>query len=198
MMFGYYLGQRVTCILPFIFRTVSWSTSKWNTPENTPFDFCCCLTCSWANRTTSISLPCVSWLLKQSTGMLGCRFLEICTFMLCSQLPPHHLFLLFHLFLCSFRFSASNPTFFNAQKMVPSWAEWAHTNCRTAWVWRDLKDHSIPMPCCGQGCHPADQAAQGSIQASLKQLQEWGTHSFSGQPVPGPHHPLSEKFPPDI
>ena len=36
---------------------------------------------------------------------------------------------------------------------------------------------------------------QGPIQPGL---QGCGIHSFSGQPVPVPRHPLSEKFPPDI
>jgi len=32
----------------------------------------------------------------------------------------------------------------------------------------------------------------------LKHLQGWDTQNFSGQPVPAPHHSLSEELPPDI
>jgi len=30
--------------------------------------------------------------------------------------------------------------------------------------------------------------AQGPIQSGLEHLQGWDIHSFSGQPVPVPHH----------
>ena len=43
-----------------------------------------------------------------------------------------------------------------------------------------------------------DQAAQGPVQAGLKHLQGQSIHNLSGQPVPVPHHPLSEKLPPDV
>jgi len=36
------------------------------------------------------------------------------------------------------------------------------------------------------GCNPPAEAAQGPIQPGLELLQGWGTHIFSGQPVPGP------------
>ena len=62
---------------------------------------------------------------------------------------------------------------------------------RMAWDGRRLKAHSVPAPCHGHGCHTLDQAAQGPIQPSLEHLQGWGIHSFSGQIVPVPHHPLS-------
>jgi len=29
-------------------------------------------------------------------------------------------------------------------------------------------------------------------------IQGWDAHSFSGQPVPGPHHPTSKGFPSNI
>ena len=67
-----------------------------------------------------------------------------------------------------------------------------------AWVRRDLKDHLDPTLCCGQGYLPPDQAAQYPIQPGLGHLQGLDIHSFSGQPVPVPHHPLSKKIPPDI
>ena len=50
--------------------------------------------------------------------------------------------------------------------------------------WKGLEDHLAPIPCHGQGCHSPVQAAQNPIQPGLKHLQGWGTHSFSGQPVP--------------
>jgi len=43
-------------------------------------------------------------------------------------------------------------------------------------------------------CQPLDQAAQGPIQPDLKCLQWESAHDLYGQPVPAPHHPLSEKF----
>jgi len=52
-----------------------------------------------------------------------------------------------------------------------------------AWVGRDLKDHPVPTPCCGQGCQSPDQAAQGPIQPGPECLQGWGIHSLLGQPV---------------
>ena len=43
-----------------------------------------------------------------------------------------------------------------------------------------------------------DQGAQGPIQSGLEHLKGWGIHTFSGHLFLGPHHTLSEKFPPDI
>ena len=67
-----------------------------------------------------------------------------------------------------------------------------------AWVARDLKDHPVPCPYHGQGCHPPDQAAQSPIQPGLEYFQGRGTHNLSGKLVLVPHHPLSEKLLPDI
>ena len=50
-----------------------------------------------------------------------------------------------------------------------------------AWDGCDLKYHLIAAPCCGQGCYPPDQAAQGPIQPGLEHLQEQGIHNYSGQ-----------------
>ena len=58
----------------------------------------------------------------------------------------------------------------------------------------DLKDHLVQALYCGQGCHPAGQAAQDPIQAGLECFQGWGTCSLSGQLGPVPHRPLSKKF----
>jgi len=67
--------------------------------------------------------------------------------------------------------------------------------------WKGIsKIIQLQLPCCGQSCQPLNQApaqaAQGPIQPSLKHLQGWGIHRFSGQLVPVPHCPLSAKFPP--
>jgi len=56
-----------------------------------------------------------------------------------------------------------------------------------SWIGRDTKDHPVPTSYCGQDCYPPAQAAQGPIPDGLEQLQGWGIHRFSGQPVPGPH-----------
>jgi len=45
----------------------------------------------------------------------------------------------------------------------------------------------------GQGHLPPDQVAQSPIQPGLEHFQGGGIHSFSGQPVPVPHHPHSEE-----
>jgi len=63
-----------------------------------------------------------------------------------------------------------------------------------ACVGRDLRNHLVPTPCHGYGCHPSDEAAQGPIQPSHEHLQARGIHSFLGQPVPEPHHPLSKEI----
>jgi len=53
-------------------------------------------------------------------------------------------------------------------------------------------------PCHGQGPLPPDHVAQSSIQPGLEPCQGGGSHSFSGQPGPGPHHPHGEEFHPHI
>jgi len=60
---------------------------------------------------------------------------------------------------------------------------WEHTIVRES-----LK---FQPPCHGWGCHPPAQGAQGPIQPALVCLQGWGIHSFSGQVVLVPTHPLS-------
>ena len=52
--------------------------------------------------------------------------------------------------------------------------------------------------CHGQGHIPLDQVAQSPIQPGLEHFQGGGSHSFSGQPVPVPHHPHGEEFLPYI
>ena len=52
-----------------------------------------------------------------------------------------------------------------------------------AWIEKDHNDHVVSTPCYGQGCQPADQAAQSHIQPGLECLQGWGIHSLLGQAV---------------
>jgi len=41
---------------------------------------------------------------------------------------------------------------------------------------------------------PPEQVAQRHIQPRLEHCQGWGNHSFSGQPVPVPHHFYGKEF----
>jgi len=68
------------------------------------------------------------------------------------------------------------------------------------WFWLEgtLKVIWFQPPCHEQGHLPPAEAAQSSIQPGLEQCQGGGSHSFSGQPVPGPHHPHGGEFPPNI
>ena len=61
-----------------------------------------------------------------------------------------------------------------------------------------LKIIRFQPPCHEQGHLPPDQAAQSSIQPGLEHCQGGGSHSFSEQPVPVPHHPHGEEFLPII
>ena len=45
---------------------------------------------------------------------------------------------------------------------------------------------------------PPAQAAPSPVLPGLEHCQGGGSHSFSGQPGPGPHHPQSEEFLPYI
>jgi len=61
-----------------------------------------------------------------------------------------------------------------------------------------FKDHPASTIFYGQRFHTINQAAQGPIQTGPEHLQGWGNHSFSGQPLPLPHHPLRKEFLPNI
>ena len=65
------------------------------------------------------------------------------------------------------------------------------------WVGRDVKDHIVPnlLPV---GHLPLDQVAQSPIQPGLEHSQGRGSHSFSGQHVPVPHHTHGKEFLPNI
>ena len=53
-------------------------------------------------------------------------------------------------------------------------------------------------PCPGQGPLPPAQVAQSPVQPGLEHCQGGGSHSFSGQPGPGPRHPQDNEFLPYI
>ena len=67
-------------------------------------------------------------------------------------------------------------------------------NPSTVCVGRDLEDHLSPPPCHGQGHLPLSQVTPSPVQPGLGHFQGWGSHCFSGQPVPGPQHPHSQEF----
>jgi len=68
-------------------------------------------------------------------------------------------------------------------------------NCTMVLVWKELLEIILPQPPChGQGHLPLDQVAQISIQPRLEPFWGWDIYSFSGQPVPVPHHPHHKKF----
>jgi len=52
--------------------------------------------------------------------------------------------------------------------------------------------------CHGQGHLPPDQVAQSPVQPGLEHCQGEGSHSFSGQPVPVPHHRHGKEYLPYI
>jgi len=58
----------------------------------------------------------------------------------------------------------------------------------------DVIDHLVPPPCRGQGRLPPAQGAPSPIQPGPEHCQGGGSHSFSGQPGPGPHHPHSKEL----
>lgn len=57
-------------------------------------------------------------------------------------------------------------------------------------VERDLEDHPLPPLYHEQEHFPLGQVAPSPVQPGLECFQGWGCHNFSGEPVPGPHHPL--------
>ena len=62
-----------------------------------------------------------------------------------------------------------------------------------------LKIIAFQPSCHGQGHLPLDQVAQSPIQPGLETPpQGGGIHSFSGQPLPVPHHPYRKEFLPSV
>uniref|UniRef100_A0A672VD10 BHLH domain-containing protein n=1 Tax=Strigops habroptila TaxID=2489341 RepID=A0A672VD10_STRHB len=74
------------------------------------------------------------------------------------------------------------------------WTSTCHIH-RMVWVGRHLKAHPVPTPCHKQGHLPLAQAAPSPcVQPGPEHCQGWGSHSFSGHPVPAPHHPHKGKL----
>lgn len=59
------------------------------------------------------------------------------------------------------------------------------------WIEGALKLILQPLP---WWAPPTSTGCPGPTQPGLQYLQAWSTHSCSGQPVPGPHHPPCEEF----
>lgn len=57
-----------------------------------------------------------------------------------------------------------------------------------AWDGKELKDPLFLTSRHMEGHPTPDQVAQCPIQPDLEHLPRWGTHSFSVQSVPVPHH----------
>jgi len=57
---------------------------------------------------------------------------------------------------------------------------------------------TLNLPYHGQGHLPPDHIAQSPVQLGLEPCQGGGSHSFSGQPGPGPHHPQGREFLPCV
>ena len=71
--------------------------------------------------------------------------------------------------------------------------ELSSQNHRMVWIGRDLKDHLVPTfrPRAGT---PSTRPRCSKPHPTWPQTLRGGSHSFSGQPVPAPHHPHSKEF----
>ena len=69
------------------------------------------------------------------------------------------------------------------------WSLWGHRIREWFGLERTIKIIWFHHPCHKHGHLPPAQGAQSSIQPGLEHCQGGGSHSFSGQPGPGPHHP---------
>uniref|UniRef100_A0A8V5FYC5 Uncharacterized protein n=1 Tax=Melopsittacus undulatus TaxID=13146 RepID=A0A8V5FYC5_MELUD len=56
------------------------------------------------------------------------------------------------------------------------------------WGWKELKAPPAPTPSTGAA------APSPCVQPGLEHCQGWGSHSFSGHPVPAPQHPPREQL----
>jgi len=62
------------------------------------------------------------------------------------------------------------------------------------WIGRDLKDHLVATPLPSSGT-PSTRPGCSKLHPTWPwTLPGRGQHSFSGQPVPVPHHPHSKEF----
>ena len=57
-----------------------------------------------------------------------------------------------------------------------------------------MKDQLVPILLLWAGLPLTRLGCQGAIQPGFECLQGWSIHSFSGQPVPGPHHLPSKEL----
>ena len=57
-----------------------------------------------------------------------------------------------------------------------------------------FRGHLAQPPCSRQEHLKPDRVAQSPVQPGLECFQGWGLHSFSGQSVPGFHHPYGKNF----
>jgi len=62
-------------------------------------------------------------------------------------------------------------------------------NHRMVWVGRDLTDHLVPTPLLWAGTPSTSPGCSEPCRPGLEHCQGGVSHSFSGQPGPGPHHP---------
>jgi len=66
-------------------------------------------------------------------------------------------------------------------------------------IGRDLKTKIVPTLLHCAGMPSTTSGYPGPLsKPGLDCLQRWSIHSFSGQPAPVPHHPLSKAFPHNI
>ena len=81
-----------------------------------------------------------------------------------------------------------------------SWDTHRASHGITEWFGLDgaLQVTQFQPPCHGQGHLPPDQVAPSPIQPGLEPCQGGGSHSFSEQPGPGPHHSQREEYLPRI
>jgi len=117
-----------------------------------------------------LSSLCLLYLLN-TAFLLGRKATKLCSFQCRKMLPI--LFCLLLLISCP-----------RAHTNTGNSKRFGTQNHRMAWAGRDLKDHRVPTPCCGQSCQSQapGHVAQDPIQPGLEYCQGWGISSFSGQP----------------
>ncbi|XP_068886021.1 NADPH oxidase organizer 1 isoform X1 [Aphelocoma coerulescens] len=90
---------------------------------------------------------------------------------------------------------------------IPAWtSDFCGQLCHHLWVmesWNGLVWKGPQSPSHSTLCHEQrhlllSQVAPSPIQPGLGHFQEWGSHSLSGHPVPGPPHPFCKKLLPYI
>lgn len=106
---------------------------EWNTPEqrSPSFDLIqaaeagCYPTCNSANRQNNMHLPALFFNSRAEECQEALFFLDLNTIMLCFQTPSHLASLPY---LCPIRLPASNLTFLNVGKVVPSYTSSANSS----------------------------------------------------------------------